>query len=233
MPPCALQRFSAGVVDGAAEAGPATAPMNPAATITLAAAIRILRVMSSFPFRGQATYADPSSLSTGASLHPSRAGQESPHHGPLRHRLLRKPDRVQRLLAVKVVVGLDGEPVPKAVNDREGLRIGRVRVLPDHARAGDQAAVADLDQLVEADLDRPEQIDQVLHPFERRGTSSVNTGIGPARSLAVDGILGPELLGHRCRTRLVPDPIGPADAVDVLLRHHLLPQPGGRVPNLP
>src|SRR5215207_1955811 len=68
---------------------------------------------------------------------------------------------------------------------------------------------------------------QALHPFERRGTPSVDTGIGPARSLTVDGILGPELLGHRCRTRLVPDLIGPADAVGVLLRHRLLPQPGG------
>src|SRR5215218_1618289 len=132
----------------------------------------------------------------------------------LRHRLLGEPDRFESLGAVKVVVGLDDEAVPEAVNDGEGLRVGRVVCASTHdPRAGDEPAVAHLDQVIEADLDRPEQIDQALHPFKRGATSPVDTGVGPAGSLTVDGILGPELLGHRCRTRLVPDLIGPADAL--------------------
>ena len=56
------------------------------------------------------------------------------------------------------------------------------------------------------------QIDQALHPCERSGTPPVDAGVRPAWSLAVDGILGPELIRHRRRTGLVPDLVGPADA---------------------
>jgi hypothetical protein len=133
--------------------------------------------------------------------------------------LHRQPHGLQRLVTVKVVVGLDDEAISQAVNDGEGLRVWRVLALPHHARAGDEAAIANVDQIVEAHLEWPSQIDQALHPCERSGTSSVDTGIGPARSLAVPSIFGPELIGHCHWTRLVPDLIGPTDAAGVLLRH--------------
>ena len=99
--------------------------------------------------------------------------------------------------------------------------------LPDHARAGDEAAIADVDQIVDTHRDWPCELDQGLHTCECSGTPSVDTSIWPTGSLAVDGILGPELVRHRRRTRLVPDLIGPTDPVCVLRRHRLLRQSSG------
>src|SRR5262245_47601053 len=141
--------------------------------------------------------------------------------------LLRQSDGFQRLGAVEVVVGLDDQAVPKTVNDGERPGVGGACALADHARASDQTAISDIDQFVEAHLDRPDQLDQRLHPGERSGTSTVDLGIGPSRSLAVHGIVCPELLRDRLRTGLVPDLIGPTDAVCVLLRHRLLRKSGG------
>ena len=142
-------------------------------------------------------------------------------------RLLLKPGGFEGLGAVEVVVGLDDEAVPQAMHDGEGLSVGRVRTLPDHARAGNQAAISDINQLIEAHLDRAHQVDQTLHAFKGGCTPFIDTGIGPARPLAVDGILSPELIRHRCWTRLIPNLIGPPDFVSVLLRHPLLLKPGG------
>ena len=159
-------------------------------------------------------------------------------HVLLRHRLLPQSNRLQRLGAVEVVVGLNDQPVSQPVYDGERLRVWRVRTLPDHSGASHETAVGQLDQIIEMDLDRSDQIDQALHPGERSDTPPDDSDIGPARfsargltagrcaterpplaerNLSVDGILGPELLRDRPRTRLVPDLVRPADSVSVLL----------------
>jgi hypothetical protein len=48
------------------------------------------------------------------------------------------------------------------------------------------------------------------------GQGPLGSGIGPARSLAVHSIFGPELIRHCRWTGLVPDLIGPTDGVRVL-----------------
>ena len=61
-----------------------------------------------------------------------------------------------------------------------------------------------IDQIVEMNLDRSDQIDQALHPSERSGSSAEDSGVGPAWSLSIHGILGPEPIRDRRRTGFVP-----------------------------
>ena len=79
----------------------------------------------------------------------------------LRHRLLPQPNCLEGLGTVKVIVRLDDQAVSEAVNDGESPRVRRVAgTLADHAGTGDEAAIPDVDQVVEAYLDRSDELDQ-------------------------------------------------------------------------
>ena len=100
-------------------------------------------------------------------------------------------------------------------------------VLPDDADTGDHTSVIQVDQLIYAHLDRTDQIDEALHALERGVATPEDTSIGPARSLSIDGILGPEPFDHSRWAGLVPHLEGAPDDGGIRLRHRLLPQPGG------
>src|SRR5215203_3497070 len=158
---------------------------------------------------------------------PSRVHRADALHVLLRHRLLPQPDGVEGGGAIQVVVGFDDESVSQPVHDSEGLRIRRIAggVLPDGANAGDETAIAQVDQVIYAHLERSHQLDEALHALERRGTTPIDTSVGPAGPLSIDRILSPELFDHSRRTELVPHLVGTPDCGGILLRHRLALQP--------
>jgi Family of unknown function (DUF6494) len=107
------------------------------------------------------------------------------------------------------------------VDDGEGLRVQRLArgVLPDRVSASDETAVAYVDELVELYLDRPYELDEALHPLERGGAPPIYAGVGPARSLPIDGVLGIKLLDHGLGAGFVPRLVGTPDGGGVLVGH--------------
>lgn len=84
---------------------------------------------------------------------------------------------------IEVIVRLDDQVVAQAVDNREGARVRRFArfARSNDPRAGDEPAIFCLNQLIEADLDWSDEIDQSLHVGESRVTAFVDTGVGPSR----------------------------------------------------